>query len=50
MRGSPHWPPPPGEVLPERVPAEGLLILRDGEPAEAEEHCYAVQEELAMAA
>ncbi len=21
-----------GEVLPERVPAEGLLILRDGEP------------------
>jgi hypothetical protein len=23
-----------GEVLPERVPAEGLLILRDGEPGE----------------
>jgi hypothetical protein len=21
-----------GDVLPERVPAEGLLILRDGEP------------------
>ena len=26
-----------GEVLPERVPAEGLLILRDGEPGEPEE-------------
>ncbi|MBL4559298.1 MAG: acyl-CoA transferase [Rhodobacteraceae bacterium] len=25
-----------GEVLPERVPAEGLLILRDGEPGETE--------------
>ena len=25
-----------GEVLPERVPAEGLLILRDGEPGEPE--------------
>jgi len=25
-----------GEVLPERVPAGGLLILRDGEPAEPE--------------
>jgi hypothetical protein len=24
-----------GEVLPERVPAAGLLILRDGEPGEA---------------
>ncbi len=23
-----------GEVLPERVPADGLLILRDGEPGE----------------
>ena len=23
-----------GEVLPERIPAEGLLILRDGEPGE----------------
>ena len=23
-----------GDVLPERVPAEGLLILRDGEPGE----------------
>jgi hypothetical protein len=23
-----------GEVLPERAPAEGLLILRDGEPGE----------------
>lgn len=25
-----------GEVLPERLPAEGLLILRDGEPGEPE--------------
>lgn len=25
-----------GDVLPERVPAEGLLILRDGEPVEPE--------------
>ena len=25
-----------GEALPERVPAEGLLILRDGEPGEPE--------------
>ena len=25
-----------GEVLPERVPAEGLVILRDGEPGEPE--------------
>jgi hypothetical protein len=25
-----------GEVLPERVPAHGLLILRDGEPGEPE--------------
>ena len=25
-----------GEVLPERGPAEGLLILRDGEPGEPE--------------
>ena len=25
-----------GDVLPERVPAAGLLILRDGEPAEPE--------------
>ena len=25
-----------GEVLPERVPAKGLLILRDGEPGEPE--------------
>ncbi len=25
-----------GEVLPERVPANGLLILRDGEPGEPE--------------
>lgn len=24
-----------GEVLPERIPAEGLLILRDGEPGGA---------------
>ena len=25
-----------GEVLPERVPTEGLLILRDGDPGEPE--------------
>jgi hypothetical protein len=25
-----------GEILPERVPADGLLILRDGEPGEPE--------------
>lgn len=25
-----------GEVFPERVPAEGLLILRDGEPGDPE--------------
>ena len=25
-----------GEVLPERIPAEGLLIMRDGEPGEPE--------------
>lgn len=25
-----------GEVLPERVPTDGLLILRDGEPGEPE--------------
>ncbi|TMM49205.1 acyl-CoA transferase [Sulfitobacter sabulilitoris] len=25
-----------GEVLPERIPSEGLLILRDGEPGEPE--------------
>src|SRR6056297_3156370 len=25
-----------GEVLPERIPADGLLILRDGEPEEPE--------------
>lgn len=25
-----------GEILPERVPAAGLLILRDGEPGEPE--------------
>ena len=25
-----------GDVLPERVPASGLLILRDGEPGEPE--------------
>ena len=24
----------PGDVLPERIPADGLLILRDGEPGE----------------
>ncbi len=25
-----------GEVLPERVPTDGLLILRDGEPGESD--------------
>ena len=25
-----------GEVLPERVPSDGLLILRDGDPGEPE--------------
>lgn len=25
-----------GEVLPERVPPKGLLILRDGDPGESE--------------
>jgi len=30
-----------GEVLPERVPAAGLLILRDGDPGEpAVRHCH----------
>ncbi len=27
-----------GEVVPERVPAAGLVILRDGEPGEPEVH------------
>ena len=27
---------PRGDVLPERVPAAGLLILRDGEPGQPE--------------
>ena len=30
----PHVPVLRGEVLPERVPAAGLMILRDGEPGE----------------
>jgi len=30
----PHVPVPRGEVLAERVPAAGLMILRDGEPGE----------------
>ena len=31
-----------GEVLPERIPTEGLLILRDGERGEPEVSCYAM--------
>ncbi|ATX64598.1 acyl-CoA transferase [Roseinatronobacter bogoriensis] len=34
MRTVPHVPVLRGEVLPERVPAAGLMILRDGEPGE----------------
>ena len=36
LRTVPHVPVLRGEVLPERVPAERLLILRDGEPGEPE--------------
>jgi hypothetical protein len=36
LRTVPHVPVLRGEVLPERVPAAGLLILRDGEPGEPE--------------
>ncbi|WP_071796280.1 acyl-CoA transferase [Natronohydrobacter thiooxidans] len=36
LRAVPHVPVLRGEVLPERVPAAGLLILRDGEPGEPE--------------
>jgi hypothetical protein len=38
MRVSRRCPPPPcaGDILPERAPAVGLLILRDGEPGEPE--------------
>jgi len=34
LRSVPYVPVLRGEVLPERVPADGLLILRDGEPGE----------------
>jgi hypothetical protein len=34
LRTVPHIPVLRGEVLPERVPASGLMILRDGEPGE----------------
>jgi hypothetical protein len=34
LRTIPHVPVLRGEVLPERVPAAGLMILRDGEPGE----------------
>ena len=36
LRTVPHVPVLRGEVLPERVSASGLLILRDGEPSEPE--------------
>ena len=36
LRTVPHVPVLRGEVLPERVPAAGLLILRDGEPGDPE--------------
>ncbi len=36
LRTVPHVPVLRGEVLPERVPATGLLILRDGNPGEPE--------------
>lgn len=34
LRTVPHVPVLRGEVLPERVPVAGLMILRDGEPGE----------------
>lgn len=34
LRTVPHVPVLRGEVLPERVPAVGMMILRDGEPGE----------------
>ena len=34
LRTVPHVPVLRGEVLPERVPVTGLMILRDGEPGE----------------
>ncbi len=34
LRTVPHVPVLRGEVLPERVPAGGLMILRDGNPGE----------------
>ena len=34
LRTVPHVPVLRGEVLPERAPAAGLMILRDGEPGE----------------
>jgi hypothetical protein len=36
LRTVPHVPVLRGEVLPERIPAVGLMILRDGEPGEPE--------------
>ena len=33
-----------GEVLPERVPTAGLLILRDGEPGEGVDKAEAIEE------
>ncbi|MCC5993890.1 MAG: acyl-CoA transferase [Rhodobacteraceae bacterium] len=34
LRTVPHVPVLRGEILPERVPAAGLMILRDGDPGE----------------
>ena len=34
LRAIPHVPVLRGEVLPERIPASGLMILRDGNPGE----------------
>ena len=36
LRTIPHVPVLRGEVLPERIPSAGLMILRDGEPGEPE--------------
>lgn len=36
LRTIPHVPVLRGEVLPERIPPAGLMILRDGEPGEPE--------------
>jgi len=42
MRGFQPCPPPAlrGEIPPERMPADSLLILRDGEPWEPEVTLY----------